>query len=234
MIVYCPEPITPTPDGPSRAKWRFHSRAITSNASPHETGSKSPCLSKRPPFLRSSGVVSRSSAAWTCGSESPFAHRRPRFTGLSGSPFTATTFPPAVATSTPQPTPQKRHGALSHFHVRSGGAPARVETGTAVAAAATAVVPRNSRRVSLGSIRPPPSQRGGTTQLQAARRSQPVDRTRTSAGAHRWVGEHATRPPVCGGKPSGDGRTEDRPWGRPAHPAGAREVSHYLRIWSRD
>ena len=39
----------------------------------------------------------------------------PRFTSDCGSPWVATTWPSFTATFTPQPTPQKRQGALDHF-----------------------------------------------------------------------------------------------------------------------
>ena len=102
----------------------------------------------------------------------PFAQSRPRFTGLSGSPRTETTFPFAVATSTPQPTPQNRHGALSHFQVRSGGAPATVaETGRPAAAVATAAVPRNSRRLTFESMCAPLRPEPGAPQGNCTRRA---------------------------------------------------------------
>ena len=45
---------------------------------------------------------------------------RPRLTSDLMSPWVATTRLSLVATMTPQPVPQKRHGALSHFNSLCG------------------------------------------------------------------------------------------------------------------
>ena len=45
----------------------------------------------------------------------PLTQFRPRLTSALISPWVATTRPSLVATITPQPVPQKRQGALSHF-----------------------------------------------------------------------------------------------------------------------
>jgi hypothetical protein len=78
----------------------------------------------------------------------------PRFTGDSGSPFTATTRPCFVAIWMPQPTPQKRHTPLSHWKPASASSLSACASASRVAGkakllateAATAVF-RKSRRV---------------------------------------------------------------------------------------
>src|SRR6478752_2680227 len=80
---------------------------------------------------------------------------RPRLTGASGSPWVATTRPFWEPTSTEQPVPQKRHGALSQvmavlsvlvirFAARVGAL-----TPATAAAAATALAFIKSRRLSF-------------------------------------------------------------------------------------
>src|SRR5690625_5554971 len=79
----------------------------------------------------------------------------PRFTSARTSPWVATTRSLCVATITPQPTPQKRHGALLHFsRVRSWLvmrllAAAGICMPTAEAATAAALAFANWRRVSF-------------------------------------------------------------------------------------
>lgn len=78
---------------------------------------------------------------------------RPRLTGASGSPWQATTRPCCVPTNTPQPVPQKRHGALSHLMASCCPTTARATPGTlrpaAAAAAATALAFIKLRRLSF-------------------------------------------------------------------------------------
>src|SRR5574337_2602 len=75
----------------------------------------------------------------------------PRLTGESGSPWVATTRPFCTPTSTEQPTPQKRHAALSQRTLVDGlpACCASATTGMPIpavaAAAATALVLMNSR-----------------------------------------------------------------------------------------
>src|SRR5690606_5396495 len=110
----------------------------------------------------------------------------PRLTGASGSPWVATTRPSCTPTSTEQPVPQKRHGALSQRTCK-GAAPAWASAAlgrlspAVAAAAATAWVLMNSRRfndmVELsvpddgGSGRDPRrAARGGATQARGPHR----------------------------------------------------------------
>ncbi len=84
----------------------------------------------------------------------PLTQLRPRLTGDSGSPLTATTRPFRVAIMIPQPTPQNRQTALSHFRSSSRAlAWARASGDTQIprplaTEAATAVL-MNPRRVWL-------------------------------------------------------------------------------------
>src|SRR5690606_18912691 len=90
----------------------------------------------------------------------------PRLTGASGSPWVATTRPSCTPTSTEQPGPQKRHGALSQRTCK-GAAPAWASAALgrlspAVAAAAgTAWVLMHSRRVN-GLVEPSVPDDGGS------------------------------------------------------------------------
>src|SRR6266850_3762745 len=65
--------------------------------------------------MRSSGRVSRSSPYMIFDRKYPLTQLTPRFTSACGSPCVATTWPSLTATLTPQPTPQKRHGAFDHL-----------------------------------------------------------------------------------------------------------------------
>src|SRR5574341_713401 len=80
-------------------------------------------------------------------------HSRPRFTGDSGSPLTATTLLLRTPTSTPQPVPQNRHGALLHLSTTTACACASGGTSRssphAEAAPAAAEALRNSRRLTF-------------------------------------------------------------------------------------
>src|SRR5262249_17109656 len=123
-----------------------------SKASSHDTWVNSPLLSYLPFFLRRSGWVRRSWPYITLERKYPLTQLRPRLTSALVSPWVATTRPSLVATMTPQPVPQNRHGALSHFSsvtdrsvtrvcaAAGGGSP---PTAAAIAAASSF---RNSRR----------------------------------------------------------------------------------------
>src|SRR5690242_17489103 len=65
---------------------------------------------------------------------------RPRFTSACGSPCVAMTRLSLTATVTPQPVPQKRHGALSHCTPASERAAVCACAGRATPAAAPAAV----------------------------------------------------------------------------------------------
>src|SRR5215831_18019879 len=76
----------------------------------------------------------------------------PRLTSLLMSPCVATTRPSLTATLTPQPTPQKRHGALDHLSLVSSASVTRFCPAAGkgmpatLAAVAAAVCLMNSRR----------------------------------------------------------------------------------------
>src|SRR3954451_8529238 len=75
---------------------------------------------------------------------------RPRLTSACGSPCVAMTRLSLTATFTPQPVPQKRHGALLHLTCASPAAAASAPAGKAMPAAAPAAAAAerrmNSRR----------------------------------------------------------------------------------------
>ena len=82
---------------------------------------------------------------------------RPRFTGASGSPFTATILPSFVATMIPQPVPQNLQAALSQRQPFSASLAALSELGTAIPALAQAALAAalfmNSRRFILSPLK---------------------------------------------------------------------------------
>src|SRR6188472_259308 len=120
----------PTAVGPLSFSTALARAAITSKASSHDTGVSSPFLSNTPPFLRSSGVVRRSPPYMILERKYPLMQFSPRLTSASVSPWVATTLPSLTPTITPQPVPQKRHGAFDHL---ISSAPAPPATGWATA-----------------------------------------------------------------------------------------------------
>src|SRR5262249_5806533 len=142
----------PTEVGPRLRSASLNFSAITSKASSHDTWVNSPSLSYLPFFLRSSGWVRRSWPYITLERKYPLTQLRPRLTSALVSPWVATTRPSLVATTTAQPAPQTRPGALSHFSsvtdrsVTRFGAPAGVGSPPTAAAIAAASSFRNSRR----------------------------------------------------------------------------------------
>src|SRR5688500_9319477 len=114
-MVDCPDMNMPTELGPFAFSAAFHFSAITSKAWSQLTGVNSPFLSYRPPFILSSGRVKRSSPYMILERKYPFTQLTPRLTSDCWSPCVATTWPSFTATVTPQPTPQKRHGAFDHL-----------------------------------------------------------------------------------------------------------------------
>src|SRR5262245_59832628 len=126
----------PTLVGPFLARAALNCCAITSKASSQDTWVNSPFLSYLPFFLRSSGCVRRSSPYMILERKYPLTQLRPRLTSAWMSPWVATTGLSRTATMTPQPVPQKRHGALDH--VRRASSPGRMT----FAAAATAGAPK--------------------------------------------------------------------------------------------
>src|SRR5687768_1261196 len=145
----------PTPLGPRRLSASLNFSAITSKASSHDTPVNSPFLSYRPPRLRSSGCVRRSWPYITLERKYPLTQLRPRLTSAFMSPWVATTRPALVATMTPQPVPQNRQGALSHFNSVMDRSVTRfcAARGTGIPPAAAAIAAassfRNSRRSTL-------------------------------------------------------------------------------------
>src|SRR3954465_6942785 len=105
----------PSAVGPFSFSVALARAAITSKASSHDTGVSSPFLSNTPPFLRSSGVVRRSPPYMILERKYPLMQFSPRLTSASVSPWVATTLPSLTPTITPQPVPQKRHGAFDHL-----------------------------------------------------------------------------------------------------------------------
>src|SRR5215510_999261 len=105
----------PTLVGPFLARAALNCCAITSKASSQDTWVNSPFLSYLPLFLRNSGCVRRSCPYMILERKYPLTQLRPRLTSAFVSPCVATTRPSLVATITPQPVPQNRHGALFHF-----------------------------------------------------------------------------------------------------------------------
>src|SRR6185503_4781942 len=151
QMVHWPDPNMPTAVGPFSFSTRFHCAAITSNALSHVIGVNSPFLSYLPSVMRRSGVVSRSLPYMIFDRKYPFTQLIPRFTSLFWSPCVATTRPSLTATITPQPTPQKRHGAFDHL---SCAASASMTTfwapaGSATPATAAAALAADRRMKSL-------------------------------------------------------------------------------------
>src|SRR6266571_2622499 len=101
--------------------------------------------------LRISGLVSRSLPYRTLERKYPLMQFSPRFTGAAGSPLVATIRPFFTPTSTPQPTPQKRHGAFPQVMPASAAsAPSgrhRLPPPATAKAAAAALAFRNLRLV---------------------------------------------------------------------------------------
>src|SRR3954454_4141648 len=141
----------PTAVGPFSLSTRLNCAAITSNALSHETGSNSPSFAYWPFFMRSKGVSNRSSPYMIFDRKYPFTQFNPRLTSASGSPCVATTRLSLTATVTPQPVPQKRHGAFDHLSPAPAASPATVcaAPGTGMPATAPAVAAAVCRRKSL-------------------------------------------------------------------------------------
>src|SRR6476620_7049206 len=143
----------PSAVGPFSFSVALAREAITSKASSHDTGVSSPFLSHTPSFLRKSGVVRRSPPYMILERKYPLMQFSPRLTSASVSPWVATTLPSLTPTITPQPVPQKRHGAFDHL-ISSDPAPCTgcAAAGTAMPAAAAATAAacafNNSRRES--------------------------------------------------------------------------------------
>src|SRR5687768_18168320 len=104
--------------------------------------------------MRSSGCVRRSAPYMIFDRKYPFTQLTPRFTSACGSPWVATTCPSLTATLMPQPTPQKRHGALDHLRLAASAFVTTFWpcTGSAMPAAAAVEDSMNSRRVIFGLI----------------------------------------------------------------------------------
>ena len=149
--MYCPEPNTPIPVGPSSLYAFLNCASITSKAFCQLTGSNFPFLSNSPlEFTRKRGCVSLSAPYIILALKYPLIQFKPRFTGAAGSPLTATICSSFVATIIPQPVPQNLQTDLSHFQPPSASfAAAKALLGnaipTALAALAAAAVFKNSR-----------------------------------------------------------------------------------------
>src|SRR5215510_5092642 len=148
----------PTPLGPRFLSASLNFSAITSKASSHDTLVNSPSLSYLPPLLRSSGCVRRSWPYITLERKYPLTQLRPRLTSAFMSPWVATTRPSLVATMTPQPVPQNRHGALFHFSSVTDRSVTRfcAASGAGSPPAAAAIAAASSFRNSRRSTRPWP------------------------------------------------------------------------------
>src|SRR6266702_4611832 len=102
---------------------------------------------------RISGLVSRSLPYRTLERKYPLMQLSPRFTGAAGSPLVAIILPFFTPTSTPHPTPQKRHGAFPQVMPASAASPPsgssrhRLPPPAAAKAAAAALAFRNLRLV---------------------------------------------------------------------------------------
>src|SRR5262249_41893212 len=126
-----------------------------SKASSHDTWVNSPLLSYLPFFLRKSGCVSRSWPYIILERKYPLTQLRPRLTSALVSPWVATTRPSLVATMTPQPVPQNRHGALFHLSSVTARSVTRfcAASGVGIPPAAAAIAAASSLRNSRRSTR---------------------------------------------------------------------------------
>jgi hypothetical protein len=118
----------------------FHFSAMMSKAWSQVISRNSPSLSYLPLVIRSSGLVRRSSPYMIFDRKYPLMQLRPRLTGASGSPCVATTRSFLTPTSTLQPVPQNRQGALSQRLSASPRAAAGSEPVATPAAAAVAAM----------------------------------------------------------------------------------------------